>query len=391
MDPRLEFTFQLLMDATGLPRNEIMDHVFEGDMLDEINQLFLPHMKTKLMWFYQDMEEPSPEPVVDPNKPGPSRQLQPSTSRGNLLQQHLTYKKKLFLTDGISVPLTGTLIYIFRTNSGKQLPEEGFQKDLFCGIIDSHNVGLVTSIQRVIEYVFMEVLAHPSLDCEDDAASCPMVKNNLLPNLRSFCSVLKVCEEVCGGGNLFDDGKTIMANNDAEELKEIAKQPDQVIPLENRVKVWIKKLDEILKESEQIRRENDSSGPQDELEYWKKRGAQFSQIVNQVNTPEVQMTILCLKLAHAKILKEWRETDKKITFCYNEAKDNAKFIQALETKCHSLYLDDPVKMRRSIMGLLQTVRLIHSVSQFYNTSERTSALMVKVRTNMFFKTTYLLK
>lgn len=33
MDPRLEFTFQLLMDATGLPRNEIMDHVFEGDMV----------------------------------------------------------------------------------------------------------------------------------------------------------------------------------------------------------------------------------------------------------------------------------------------------------------------------------------------------------------------
>lgn len=35
-------------------------------------------------------------------------------------------------------------------------------------------------------------------------------------------------------------------------------------------------------------------------------------------------------------------------------------------------------MRKSILGLLQTVRLIHSVSQFYNTSERTSALMVKV-------------
>lgn len=33
MDPRLEFTFQLLIDATGLPRNEIMDHVFEGDMV----------------------------------------------------------------------------------------------------------------------------------------------------------------------------------------------------------------------------------------------------------------------------------------------------------------------------------------------------------------------
>lgn len=35
-------------------------------------------------------------------------------------------------------------------------------------------------------------------------------------------------------------------------------------------------------------------------------------------------------------------------------------------------------MQDSILGLLQTVRLVHSVSQFYNTSERTSALMVKV-------------
>lgn len=90
------------------------------------------------------------------------------------------------------------------------------------------------------------------------------------------------------------------------------------------------------------------------------------------------MTLNCLQFSRAKILKEWRETDYKITFCYNEAKDNAKFIQALEKNCHSLYLDDPVKMQDSILGLLQTVRLVHSVSQFYNTSERTSALMVKV-------------
>lgn len=77
-------------------------------------------------------------------------------------------------------------------------------------------------------------------------------------------------------------------------------------------------------------------------------------------------------------MKEWKETDKKITFCYNEARDNSKFIQAIETSCHALYLDDPVNMKESILGLLQTVRLIYSVSQFYNTSERTSSLMVKV-------------
>lgn len=31
MDPRLEFTFQLLMDGTGLPRHQIMDYIFEGN------------------------------------------------------------------------------------------------------------------------------------------------------------------------------------------------------------------------------------------------------------------------------------------------------------------------------------------------------------------------
>lgn len=35
-------------------------------------------------------------------------------------------------------------------------------------------------------------------------------------------------------------------------------------------------------------------------------------------------------------------------------------------------------MKDSIMSLLQTVKLIHNVSQFYNTPERISSLMIKV-------------
>lgn len=155
-------------------------------------------------------------------------------------------------------------------------------------------------------------------------------------------------------------------------------------------------------ESEQLRRENDSSGPQDELEYWKKRAAQFSQLLinlqvslvfykklneektffSNLQEQEVQWTLHCLTMAGSKVIKSWKDCDKKITFCYNESRDNAKFIQAMENCCHSLYLDDPVSMKESILGLLQTVRLIYSVSQFYNTSERTSTLMVKITNQM---------
>ncbi|XP_018911445.2 dynein axonemal heavy chain 5 [Bemisia tabaci] len=381
MDPRLEFTFQLLMDGTGLPRSDIMDHVFDGNMLDEINQLFLPHMRNKLLWFYQEVEECESPPPVDTTKSQSNRlaSVLPKL-QGSAVAAHP--KKKLFLTDGWQVELTGIAIYMFRLNTGKQLPEEGFHKDLFCGIIDGAQIGLVTSVQRIMECVFMEALAHPAFD-EDEESSCPMLKNQLLPGLRSFCSALKVCEEVCDEPNIFDDGLVLMESvNSINEAKVLAKDQDQVAALEERVINWMKKVQEVLMESEQLRKENDSSGPQDELEYWKKRGARFSQIVMYLQDKEVQMTLQCLLISRSKVIKQWRETDMKITFCYNEARDNAKFIQAMEKCCHSLYLQDPVRLKDSVLSLLQTVRLIHSVSQYYNTSERISSLMVKITNQM---------
>lgn len=116
---------------------------------------------------------------------------------------------------------------------------------------------------------------------------------------------------------------------------------------------------------------------------WAQNGIEFL-FSNHLQDKDTQCTIQCLGLSSSKVMKEWKETDKKITFCYNEARDNSKFIQAIENSCHALYLDDPVNMKESILGLLQTVRLIYSVSQFYNTSERTSSLMVKVKTHLIF-------
>lgn len=64
-------------------------------------------------------------------------------------------------------------------------------KDLFCGIVDASKIGLVTSVQRVMQYVFMEALAHPAPDAEEEEGNCFILKNQLLPGLRSFCSALK--------------------------------------------------------------------------------------------------------------------------------------------------------------------------------------------------------
>lgn len=49
----------------------------------------------------------------------------------------------------------------------------------------------MTAIERVMEHVYMSALAHPSSDGDEDETRFPIVKNQLLPGLRSFCSALK--------------------------------------------------------------------------------------------------------------------------------------------------------------------------------------------------------
>jgi len=67
-----------------------------------------------------------------------------------------------------------------------------------------------------------------------------------------------------------------------EGAKAFITKEGTVIQIEERVKLWIKKLKDFMAESKQIKRENDDSGPQEELEYWKRRGAQFNQVVNRL-------------------------------------------------------------------------------------------------------------
>lgn len=57
--------------------------------LDEINQLFLPNMRNKLMWFYQEVEDTESNAQQEP-KPGPSRAAtsNPSKTPQGIYQYH---------------------------------------------------------------------------------------------------------------------------------------------------------------------------------------------------------------------------------------------------------------------------------------------------------------
>jgi hypothetical protein len=55
-----------------------------------------------------------------------------------------------------------------------------------------------------------------------------------------------VCEEVCGKPNLFDDELHIMVNvHCMDDVRELIKQQEEVTRLEERVKAWMKKVQEV--------------------------------------------------------------------------------------------------------------------------------------------------
>ena len=94
------------------------------------------------------------------------------------------------------------------------------------------------------------------------------MKKELLPCLRSFTSCLRVAELVWNEGTLIKDYPPESYNIKCmDDTWDYLKTENAVQKFESYIRGWMKQIQELLLESEQLRLETDDAGPQVYLTY----------------------------------------------------------------------------------------------------------------------------
>ncbi|XP_027537399.1 dynein heavy chain 5, axonemal isoform X11 [Neopelma chrysocephalum] len=373
LDGRHDYLLDIVAFCVNLDKAEVEDAILDGNQIEHIDRFLAAGGLRHLMFYYQDVE------VMDTEHFG---------LPGTGMNSHLTKKKKLkvFVTEGKEVALTGVCIFFIRSSLSKPITTENIYQEVNFNMMNIGRDGLLKSVEQLISEIFV-----PALQTTDrgwvepgEPQQFSNIKQDFLHALEAFVSVLsgtqqslleKVNLKKCETYNL----RTLRGPSD---YLMVANSIDALEKIEVCMNGWTKQIEQVLAENNQVRKEADDLGPRAELDYWKKKLSKFDYLVEQLKSPNVKAVLGVLTAAKSKLLKKWRALDIRITDAANEAKDNVKYLYSLEKYYDPLYNSDPVSMVDAIPGLINTIKMIQSISQYYNTSEKISSLFVKVTNQM---------
>ncbi|KAL7984587.1 hypothetical protein Chor_003157, partial [Crotalus horridus] len=370
LDGRHDYILSIVSACVNLEKNEVEDAVLEGNQIERIDQFFTAGGFRHVMFYYQDMEAPE---IGHESSTGTN----PASAKGK--------KTKLFVTEGDDVALTGICVFFIRTNPSKVINAENIHREVVFNMMDATNGGLLNSVQHLLSDIFIPALNTMNYGWGEMSSSQKggNIKQDFIASLEGFVSVLSGAQQ-----SLME--KVVLKKCETYDLKmlkgpadflAVANSMETVERIEACMKVWIKQIEQVIAENNQLRKEADDLGPRAELDHWKKRLSKFNYLLDQLKTSDVKAVLGVLTVAKSKLLKSWRELDTQITDATNEAKDNVKYLYTLEKCCDPLYNCDPVIMVDAIPGLIHAIKMIHSISRYYNTSEKITSLFVKASCN----------
>jgi dynein heavy chain len=302
---------------------------------------------------------------------------------------------KLIVTPGEQERLKGRAVYFLRT-----LPNEKAVK------LD------VSSDQ---ELMFGEIAANPlaSLDTSLGSVFMPYLqrsfgewgqcdteqKQEFLVGFERFSGELSEAIKSLSGGielraleNKYDvDPRTMAAHDIVREHPEVVQQFEQLLDQ------WCRQIEQYLEQSlDKGETKDREPGPHTELEYWRSRMQRITSITEQLKSKDCKVVFSVLhhvtrvnqdvapknRQVVFNTLRRWKQIDISITEAQNEARDNVKYLTTLEKFIEPLYTGNPTTIADTLPALMNSVKMIHTIARYYNTTERMTNLFTKITNQM---------
>ncbi|XP_058589787.1 dynein axonemal heavy chain 8 isoform X2 [Neofelis nebulosa] len=367
IDPSYKYIFEILAEKLGLDLVTIEELILDCPSLDAFAQFFMKDGCKTLKFLYQEGDVPGIEC---------GRTIAGATKGAKMM--------RLYIDNAAPEKLKGLCIFFVRCHNDIAINVKNIHEEVLFTVLDA-SAGILPGISNMLSSIFVPaILATKNWGALNQSKQGESEKHIFTETINRYLSFLDGARVSIEGTVKLKkvDNVDFSKLHTFEEVTAAASNSEMVRQLEDVLMTWYKQIEQVLIESEQMRKEADDSGPLTELEHWKHISAKFNYIIEQIKGPSCKAVINVLNVAHSKLLKNWRDLDARITDTANESKDNVKYLYTLEKVCQPLYNYDLVSMAHGIQNLINAIRMIHGVSRYYNTSERMTSLFIKVTNQM---------
>ena len=258
----------------------------------------------------------------------------PKTESGKVL--------KAIVTTGESIKLVGKAVFFSKPRGDIALTVRNISEETCFGSLDpSMDGSVLLSFANLLGKVFL-----PALKATESWGKLKETnegRNQRLTFIANFENTVNYFDSAHRHTRSMVElaegpGQEILDNLEGPvKQREFSQRPEQLKILEELVtEKWCKQMEQVLAESEQMRKEADDTGPIAELEHWRNLSAKFNFILEEIKSQRCRRVVQTLAFGKSKVLRSWLDFEGRITDYANEAKDNVKFLNSLEHVCMPL-------------------------------------------------------
>ena len=172
-------------------------------------------------------------------------------------------------------------------------------------------------------------------------------------------------------------GKTVLylPGTPMPDVQTAAKDKDVVQQLESIAIHWTRQIKEVVNNHDNIA---EISGPIEEIDFWRSRTVDLSGISEQLHRADVKRVVAVLEIAKSSYLGPFETLSLRIKEGSLEAENNLKFLELITEPCKALAEAEPKNIPAILPSLLHCIRMISTLSRFYNTDDRLTGLLRKI-------------